>query len=450
MKQAKKYLAIGLSLILAFASFVGCSSKSSTGSSDKICIIGGSAYASISEDSSTLTLYGDYDVSETGTITSSTTTSTADSCYAAESPMSGDGIISGDGVIDSDVIVINLNQPSPQAGLLTAGAWDDNENYEFFTEVLNRQDWYTHMENYNIFPTSRIAVHVLDPDTQSPVKGASVKLLDSDNVIFSAVTDHNGNAWLYYDINSNGASPDKITVSVANNSTEYSIENIESQVEIQLKAPESGKKTLDLMFVVDTTGSMSDELEYLKEELNNVISRVSNANSGMNIRLSVNFYRDDGDEYIVKYFAFTNDIDKALRDLEKQYSDGGGDTPEAVHVAFDNAVNDHDWSETSVKLMFFVLDAPPHVDHQGVPESMLKSIESSAALGIRIIPIVASGADTETEFIMRTAAAMTGGTYTFLTDDSGIGFSHMEPTIGEYDVEALNELMIRLINEYCA
>ncbi len=202
--------------------------------------------------------------------------------------------------------------------------------------------------------------------------------------------------------------------------------------------------------MVDTTGSMGDELEYLKEELLDVIDRVSSENSGMKIRLSVNFYRDEGDEYVVRYFAFTDDIDAALSDLEEQYSSGGGDTPEAVDTALDNAINGHDWSEESVKLLFFVLDAPPHSDRQGSVESIYSSISKAAELGVRIIPVSSSGVDTETEFIMRTAAAVTGGTYTFLTDDSGIGNPHLEPTIGEYQVEMLNELMIRLINEYCA
>ena len=65
---------------------------------------------------------------------------------------------------------------------------------------------------------------------------------------------------------------------------------------------------------------------------------------------------------------------------------------------------------------------------------MRDNVAAAARRGIRILPVVSSGADTETEFLMRTAAAVTGGAYVFLTDDSGIGYSHLEPTIGDYDV----------------
>ena len=41
-----------------------------------------------------------------------------------------------------------------------------------------------------------------------------------------------------------------------------------------------------------------------------------------------------------------------------------------------------------------------------------------------------------------------GGTYVFLTDHSGVGNPHLEPTIGPYDVEKLNSLLVRLIDNY--
>ena len=49
---------------------------------------------------------------------------------------------------------------------------------------------------------------------------------------------------------------------------------------------------------------------------------------------------------------------------------------------------------------------------------------------------------------MRQIAILTGGTYVFITDHSGIGNSHLEPSIGKYKVEFLNELMARVIKKY--
>lgn len=210
-------------------------------------------------------------------------------------------------------------------------------------------------------------------------------------------------------------------------------------------------KELDLMLMVDTTGSMGDELDYLKAELVDIVERVSEGNEMLSVRTSVNFYRDETDEYIVKYYDFRDDIHEAVELIKQQKAEGGGDFPEAVHTALDNAVNTHVWRENAVKLCFFVLDAPPHTEDgvQGVTASLRKSIKTAAAKGIKIIPVAASGIDEETEFILRSFAVMTGGTYIFITDDSGIGESHLVPDIQDYKVEPLNECIIRVIDQYC-
>lgn len=49
---------------------------------------------------------------------------------------------------------------------------------------------------------------------------------------------------------------------------------------------------------------------------------------------------------------------------------------------------------------------------------------------------------------MRFLAISTNGTYVFVTDDSGVGNPHLKPSVGQYEVEFLNDLMVRLINEY--
>ena len=71
-----------------------------------------------------------------------------------------------------------------------------------------------------------------------------------------------------------------------------------------------------------------------------------------------------------------------------------------------------------------------------------------AANGIKIIPVAASGIDRNTEALLRLMAIFTDGTYVFITDDSGVGNHHITPSVGEYQVESLNGLIVRLINKY--
>lgn len=134
--------------------------------------------------------------------------------------------------------------------------------------------------------------------------------------------------------------------------------------------------------------------------------------------------------------------------VEKQNASGGGDLPEAVHTALEATLQNLAWNpEARSRLAFLILDAPAHYNQNEVIESIHQSITAFARNGIRIIPVLASTGDKTTEFMCRYFAIVTDGTYVFLTDDSGVGDSHLTPTVGQYTVEKLNDLLVRLITE---
>jgi hypothetical protein len=134
--------------------------------------------------------------------------------------------------------------------------------------------------------------------------------------------------------------------------------------------------------------------------------------------------------------------------IQNQFAGGGGDYPEAVHSALEDAIFKQHWSENAVaRICFLVLDASPHQSPE-VIASLQKSIREAARLGIRIVPIAASGIQKDTEFLMKFFGLATNGSYVFLTDHSGVGGKHLEPTTDEYKVEPLNNLLVRLITEY--
>jgi hypothetical protein len=133
--------------------------------------------------------------------------------------------------------------------------------------------------------------------------------------------------------------------------------------------------------------------------------------------------------------------------LAKQRAAGGGDYEEAVDTALDYAINQARWDEDAVKLVFLVLDAPPHYNADAL-RSITNSIRKAAEMGIRIIPVASSGVDTTCQVLFRTWAVLTGGTYTYLTGHSGIGGSHQKPDVEEQNVELLNNMLVRIIKEY--
>lgn len=337
---------------------------------------------------------------------------------------------------------ISSPQPEPAAGLLTGGEWRDNDHWADWNALYSSQsDWNQYKSDWRINYEMRIAVTVTSGG--KPVEGAKVSC---PNAISCAVTDNKGKAYLFYTA-INGQT-EKITAEYKGISESVDGVFDNASVEIELDNVNANtQKKLDFMIMCDTTGSMYDELSFLKEELQDIINNVSKDNANLPVRLSVNFYRDEGDEYIVREYPFTTNIAAACAEIAKQSADGGGDTPEAVHTALESAINSHDWDEDSVKILFLVLDAPPHSEVQ-IVDNVNSLIKQAAEMGIRIIPIASSGIDKSTEYLLRTMAFTTGGTYTFLTDDSGIGGSHIEPTVGAYNVEKLNEMMVRIVNGY--
>jgi len=215
------------------------------------------------------------------------------------------------------------------------------------------------------------------------------------------------------------------------------------------------ERSLDLMLYFDTTGSMGDELKYIQAEATDIINRIKRDNDNIPVRISVNFYRDTGDEYVVLSTDFTSDIDTAIDFLNKQRANGGGDTPEAVHTALQDAA-DHSWdSANSVKLCFWFYDAPPHEGNVGnvdVKQSIIESAEKLIAKNVKFFPVASSGADLDVEVLSRQLAFITGGKYLFLTDSSGISVgAHLEPTDDtQYEEKPLNDLIVELIGSELA
>ncbi|MHB1036289.1 MAG: vWA domain-containing protein [Pirellulales bacterium] len=199
---------------------------------------------------------------------------------------------------------------------------------------------------------------------------------------------------------------------------------------------------LDLALVVDTTGSMSDELEYLKVEIDGIAQSIREMFPNVDQRYALVVYRDQGDQYVTRTFDFTNSLDEFCGTLSEQRANGGGDYPEAVHLALEQAGQLSWRKDGTARVLFLVGDAPPH------DEFSRKTIQAVAALRrqtVRVFPVGGSGVAQQAEFIFRAAAFLTQGRYLFLTDHSGVGDSHTPPQVPDYEVERLDKLMLRMI-----
>jgi hypothetical protein len=199
---------------------------------------------------------------------------------------------------------------------------------------------------------------------------------------------------------------------------------------------------LDLVFVVDATGSMGDEIAWLRRELRAMVQAARRAAPGADIRYGLVVYRDRGDDFVVRNYGFTGSQSQMLGWLNAQEAAGGGDYPEAAAAAL-SAAAELPWRRgKGERILVHLADAPPH---RGEARAYLAAARRAAGKDVQIFALGASGVAEESEFLMRQAALQTQGRYIFLTDDSGVGASHAEPTIACYRVTALTRLMARLL-----
>jgi von Willebrand factor type A domain len=194
--------------------------------------------------------------------------------------------------------------------------------------------------------------------------------------------------------------------------------------------------------VIDTTGSMGDELEFVKSELRSIVRAVRDRFPRVDQRVALVFYRDEGDAYVTRRFDFTGDLGEVRKNLQAQSAGGGGDKPEAMHKALEDAVSLKWRADGTARVLFLIGDAPPHAKDVGRTVDVVNALRKK---GVAVYPVAASGYDTPAEFVLRAAALLTGGQFLFLTDDSGVGDAHAEPHLTDYYVERLDRLMARLI-----
>lgn len=346
-----------------------------------------------------------------------------------------------------------------KAGVVTAGEWRDLDNWLFWSGLMaDSSDYASNSDYWEFYTNNRVAVRVTGNGSE-PQRDIPVQLVrlaqgsDEPTVLYEARTDNKGetNLWIGLTQKQQSIEPATLRLMVDGIEQEQPVAVTQWDEEVKWNtctAFGTFSSHIDIAFIVDATGSMTDEINFLKADLTNIIRTVSAKNTTYDIRTAAVFYRDEGDDYLTRESDFTSDLSVTTSFIGKQSADGGGDYPEAVHTALETGLQKLSWREDDcIRLAFMLLDAPPH-KNANVIASLHKSIPLYAKAGIRIIPVAASGVDKSTEFFLRFTAMATDGTYVFITNDSGVGNDHIAATVGKYEVEQLNELIARLIYQY--
>lgn len=176
---------------------------------------------------------------------------------------------------------------------------------------------------------------------------------------------------------------------------------------------------IDLVFALDTTGSMAGLLDGAKRKIWAIANKVVSGQPRPEVRIGLVAYRDHGDEYVTKRFPLTKDIDSVQENLLTLQANGGGDTPEHVNKALAEAIRDMDWGQGQdvLKLLFLVGDAPPQEGRDGLTSSAMSA--EAKAKGI-VVNTIRCGSDRATAAIWQTIAGSAGGRFASIAQDGGV------------------------------
>jgi hypothetical protein len=166
-----------------------------------------------------------------------------------------------------------------------------------------------------------------------------------------------------------------------------------------------GPVKLDVAILLDTTGSMGDEIARVRSTLLAVVDQVRALAKDVDLRFGAVLYRDVGDDYVTMRHPFTTDL-KAFSDaLQSVGAAGGGDGPESL--------NRLAWRDGAAKVVFLIADAPPHMDYEGdVPYRT--SLVAAVGAGIRVHAVAASGLDPFGTLVFRQTAQLSRGKFVFI------------------------------------
>lgn len=147
----------------------------------------------------------------------------------------------------------------------------------------------------------------------------------------------------------------------------------------------AGIPKIDVVFVLDTTGSMSGLIQTAKDKIWSIATTMASAQPTPEIRIGLVAYRDRGDRYVTKVVDLSDDLDSVYAALMDFQADGGGDTPESVNQALYEAVHNISWSQDSqaYQVVFLIGDAPPHMDYQDevqYPEIVTAALEKGIVI----------------------------------------------------------------------
>ena len=328
---------------------------------------------------------------------------------------------------------------------LKAGEVDDNQRW---SEYLQFTQDYEGPPVHRTNLADRRIITVLDRDG-NPVPNAIITVSDNGKKLTEYLTYADGRTLIFPEALTTGEGG-QLTINVERNDF-TSKTNIFPEKNATHTLTLDGKMTygmsvpLDVLFLLDSTGSMADEIKQIKTTMQSIAKRVSNLPANPDLRFGMVSYRDRDDSYVTRLHDFDGNVERFQQTILGVRASGGNDYPESLNQALHEAVNDASWRENAIRLIFLIADAPPHLDYPQ-DEDYAADMVRAREKGIKIFSVASSGLDQQGEYIFRQIAQQTMGSFLFiLYQDGPQGKLDTPHSVEQFTVNNLDGLIVRLI-----
>jgi hypothetical protein len=350
--------------------------------------------------------------------------------------------------------VVNQQQSSP----LKAGEVDDNADFAAYLAYLASYRPGPDVRTLDV--RERYLLTVLN-DQQQPVLDARVRLFDNQQqLLFEGRTTSAGQTIVFPRALglSDNIQSFQVQIDKGNSTAQATLTRGQDQTHsFVLRGASALPATprLDVLFLLDATGSMGDEISQIQQTIGSIAARVDQLEPRPALRFALVAYRDRGDEYVTRVYDFTPELATFQKLLSSVRADGGGDEPEALNEGLQAAIEQLSWGEEALRLTFLVADAPAHLDY-AQDYDYVQEARLAVAKGIKVYTIAASNSSEAAEYQLRQIAQMTLGHFIFLTYQSGQNAGTPGDTTthqvdpAAFTVERLDDLVVQAIEHELA
>ena len=296
------------------------------------------------------------------------------------------------------------------AANVRAGEWDDNANYRDYVRWLQQT-----ARGIARLDVSDRQFLVVEDAAGKPVPNCKIAITSGQRTV-SLVSTASGRALLFPHAVGlgGGALGASATCGQAMAQATIHTDRVDGVTELRLAIERAlpARRTVDLAFVLDTTGSMAEEIDAVKSTIRAVAAKLGSSQTA--VRIGLVEYKDRGDREVTHAYPFSEDLAAFSRSVARLTAGGGGDYPEDMQAGLSAALDQLEWRpDATARMLVVIADAPPHLDYRD-ERDYADAARRAAARGIKLYTVAASGMDVIGQIAMRQMSQFTGASNLFV------------------------------------